>query len=126
MKDLFITEPKEGAYMKMRFIVKSIQQQWKPPFNKNIEENEFSVKEGEGFDRIIGNGNDEMVFKALKLNGDSASVEYSKLFTLKTGNPGNYQIELKKDDPVSMTYLWGEDGVTKTITYKGIVAEEGF
>jgi len=112
--------------MKMRFVVRSVQQQWKPPFGKKIEENEYEVKEGQSFERIRGNGNDESVFKAIRLTGGAAKVEYSKLFTLKEGNPGNYTLELKKDDPVSMTYLWGEDGVTKTITYKGIVAEEGF
>lgn len=112
--------------MKMRFIVRSVQQQWKPPFKKEISENEFSVKEGESFDQILGNGNNTTVYKALKLNGDTATIEYSKLFTLKTGNPGNYQLTLKKDEPIAMTYLWGEDGVTKTITYKGIAAEEGF
>ena len=112
--------------MKMKFIVRSVQAQWKPPFKKEIKEDEFVVKEGESFDQIVGNGNDTHVYKALKLTGDAALVEYSKLFTLKTGNPGNYQLQLRKDEPVAMTYLWGEDGVTKTITYKGISAEEGF
>ena len=110
----------------MKFLIRSIQQQWKPPFKKDIKEDEFVVKEGEAFDQIIGNGNNTPVYKALRLNGDSAVVEYSKLFTLKTGNPGNYQLTLRKDESVAMTYLWGEDGVTKTITYKGIAAEEGF
>ena len=112
--------------MKMRFIVRSVQQEWKPPFKKDIKEDEFAVKEGEGFDQIIGNGNNTHVFKAIKLNGDSATIEYSKLFTLKTGNPGNYQVTLKKDESIAMTYLWGENGTTKTVTYKGIAAESGF
>ena len=42
-----------------------------------------------------------------------------KLFTLKTGNPGSYKLALIKDNPVEMTYLWGEDGITKRITFKG-------
>ncbi len=109
--------------MKARFEVRSIKAQWKPPFKKDITDEVFDVKEDDKFDRIIGNGNDEHVYKLISINGNMAKVEYSKLFTLKTGNPGNYVLELIKDEPVAMTYLWGEDGVTKKITYKGIADE---
>jgi hypothetical protein len=110
--------------MKARFEVRTIKAQWKPPFNKDITEEVFEVSEGENFDRIVGNGNDEQVYTLLTLNGNGATVHYSKLFTLKTGNPGNYQITLIKDAPIEMTYLWGEDGMTKKITFKGIAVEE--
>ena len=108
-----------GIKMKARFEVRSIKSQWKPPFKKEITDEVFDVEEGEGFDRIIGNGNDETVYTLIGAANGSATVRYSKLFTLKTGNPGNYKISLSKDTPVEMTYLWGEDGVTKKITYKG-------
>jgi hypothetical protein len=105
--------------MKLRFEVRSIKQKWKPPFTKDITDEVFDVEEGQTFDRIQGNGNDQPVYALVKGMGDRAIIQYSKLFTLKTGNPGNYQITLNKDDPISMTYLWGEDGVTKKITIKG-------
>jgi hypothetical protein len=107
--------------MRARFEVRSIKAQWKPPFKKEITDEIFDVEEGEAFDRIVGNGNDETVFKIIKISQENATVEYSKLFTLKNGNPGNYQLTLSKDETVDMTYLWGEDGVTKKITFKGLV-----
>jgi len=105
--------------MKARFEIRSIKSQWKPPFKKEITDEVFDVSENETFDRIIGNGNDEAVFRVISVGIDNVTVEYSKLFTLKTGNPGNYKIALVKDNPVEMTYLWGEDGITKRITFKG-------
>ena len=108
--------------MKARFEVRSIKAQWKPPFKKEITDEVFDVEEGEGFDRVIGNGNNESVYVLLRTRGESAVVKYSKLFTLKTGNPGNYELILPKESPVDMTYLWGEDGITKKITFKGFVA----
>jgi hypothetical protein len=107
--------------MKARFDIKSIKAQWKPPFKKEVTEEVFDVEENEKFDKIIGNGNNEYVFKLIRFNNDFAEIEYSKLFTLKTGNPNKYIITINRDQTVDMAYLWGEDGVTKKITYKGII-----
>ena len=109
--------------MKARFEIRSIKSQWKPPFNKEITDEVYEVGEGETFDRIVGNGNDESVYKVLSLGGNIAKVQYSKLFTLKTHNPGNYELKLALDAPIEMTYLWGEDGITKKITFKGFVTK---
>jgi len=110
--------------MKARFEIRSIKSQWKPPFNKDITDEVFEVGDGETFDRIIGNGNDEGVFKLVNADSNAAKVQYSKLFTLKTHNPGDYELTLTKDASVEMTYLWGEDGITKKITFKGLAAGE--
>ena len=106
--------------MKAKFEVRSIKQKWKPPFTKDITDEIFEKEEGESFDKVMGNGNNEAVFKLVEAGPDRARVQYSKLFTLKTPNPGNYMLSLMKDEPISMTYLWGEDGVTKKITFKGL------
>lgn len=110
--------------MKARFEIRSIKSQWKPPFKKEITDEVFEVSEGETFDRIIGNGNDESVYTLVRADANGAKVQYSKLFTLKTHNPGSYELNLVVDAPVEMTYLWGEDGITKKITFKGITASE--
>ncbi|MBT4596903.1 MAG: hypothetical protein HOC95_02895 [Candidatus Diapherotrites archaeon] len=110
--------------MRARFEVRSIKSQWKPPFKKEITDEVFDVNEGEGFDKIVGNGNNESVFKLITAESGNANVEYSKLFTLKTHNPGNYKLILVKDTPIEMTYLWGEDGMTKKITFKGVVGSQ--
>ncbi|MDD4250624.1 MAG: hypothetical protein PHX27_00345 [Candidatus ainarchaeum sp.] len=110
--------------MKARFEVRSIKAQWRPPFKKEITDDLFDVKEGEKFDKIIGNGNNDYVYRLISFNNNNVEIEYSKLFTLKTGNPGKYIIRIDKDETVDMTYLWGEDGVTKKITYKGTIISE--
>ena len=105
--------------MKAKFEVRSTKQRWKPPFTKEITDDVFEVEEGESFDSIRGNGNNEKVYTYLSNHGDKVVVKYSKLFTLKTPNPGDQKLVLNKDEPISMTYMWGEDGVSKKITYKG-------
>jgi len=110
--------------MKGRFEIRSIKSQWKPPFKKEITDEIFEVEISEAFDRILGNGNDETVYQLISADTNVAKVKYSKLFTLKTHNPGTYELTLIKDTPVEMTYLWGEDGITKKITFKGITASE--
>jgi hypothetical protein len=109
--------------MKARFEIRSIKAQWKPPFKKEITDEIFEVEEGEEFDKITGNGNNQKIYKLIQINNNNVKIEYSKLFTLKTENPGNYIINLEKGETKDMTYLWGEDGVTKKITYKGTINE---
>jgi len=106
--------------MKAKFEVRTIKSSWKPPFKKDITDEIFEVEEGTEFDHVRGNGNDETVYELLRIAGDRAVVRFSKLFTLKAANPGDKQIILEKDKPVDMTYMWGEDGTTKKITYKGV------
>lgn len=110
----------EVIFMKARFEVRTIKSSWKPPFKKDITDEVFDVEEGEKFDKITGNGNSETVYELIRLAGNKAVVRYSKLFTLKVPNPGDKQIVLDQDKPTEMTYMWGEDGTTKKITYKGI------
>ncbi|MEI7961009.1 MAG: hypothetical protein WCI04_01620 [archaeon] len=107
--------------MKVRFEVRTIKSSWKPPFKKDITDEVYDVEEGEEFDKVTGNGNSETVYQLLKNAGDRAVVKYSRLFTLKTVNPGDNQLVLERDKPIEMTYMWGEDGTTKKITYKGPV-----
>lgn len=105
--------------MKAKFEVRTIKSSWKPPFKKDITDEIFEANEGESFDKIQGNGNEDVVYTVMRVAGDRAVVKYSRFFTLKGPNPGDKQIILEKDKPVEMTYMWGEDGVTKKITYKG-------
>jgi hypothetical protein len=105
--------------MKCRFEVRTTKSSWRPPFNKEVTDEIYEVEEGEQFDKVVANGNNETVYQLLKNAGDRAVIKYSKLFTLKTVNPGDNQIILERDKPLEMTYMWGDDGTTKKITYKG-------
>lgn len=113
--------------MKAIFEVKTVQSQWKPPFKKDITEKQYKASEGESFDHITANGNDEDIFQLIRVNGDRAMVRHSRVFTLK--NPAAAQVEkdrcmwLTLEKGESLTYLWGEQGMTKTITYKGVSEE---
>jgi len=100
------------------FDLTTIVNPWKPPFGKKIEADEIEVAEGQGFDsmeRVHGN-----VFKLVKCDGDSCLVHFSEKFTLKGHeHPRNRKVEVGKK-PVSFTYLWGNDGVTKKLALKRV------
>jgi len=113
--------------MKALFEVTTIEADWKPPFKKNIATQEYFVGPNEGFDRIMGNGNDEAVFILTQVSGDRAKVNYSKLFTPKAigenyGKDKSFWAIRGKEEVLS--YLWGEKGITKKIVYKGISQAE--
>ncbi len=104
----------------VEFVVKSIKSQWKPPFKKDIQEKEHTVYDGQSFEEFNEkNKKNETVFKLIKTEEEKALIEYHDEFTLKgASNPKNKQIWLQKGKPISITFLWGEDGITKTITLK--------
>ncbi|MEK6957412.1 MAG: hypothetical protein AABW99_00315 [archaeon] len=112
--------------MKAVFQVKTIESDWRPPFKKKIETISYTADNEEEFDQVMGNGNHEHVFKVLSIAGDNAKLEYSRLFTLKEGNDQakGKTLSLSRGEEQSIAYLWGERGVTKIITYKGIAAPE--
>ena len=101
------------------FLVKSITQHWRPPFDKGLSEMELVVEEGQHFDDFPKAG---QVFKLIKCDGEKALVEFSEKFTLKGHlHPRDRQVWIDKEKAVSFTYLWGEDGITKSLKLKEIV-----
>ncbi len=113
--------------MKAVFEVNTIESDWKPPFRKNNYTNEYLVDEGEAFDRIQGNGNDEAVFELLENAGDRVKVKYSRLFMIKEPDERagrDKTVWLVRGEEQPMSYLWGEKGITKKITYRGIATRE--
>jgi len=108
--------------MKAVFKVKTIKNNWKPPFKKEIEEKEFIVSKNEAFDEFIDGRNGKiMTFKLLELGHEKALVKYALQFSLAGGvNPGNKEIWVEKNNSVSFTYLWGNQGITKEIILKEI------
>ncbi len=103
------------------FLIKSSTQHWRPPFGKEITELEMDVDEGKKFDDFPKEG---PIFKLVKCDRNKALIEFSGKFTLKGHeNPRNRQIWIEKEEPVSFTYLWGNDGLTKSLKLKEIVGE---
>jgi len=101
------------------FLVKNIVHKWRPPFGKDITSQELEVAEGQHFDNMAKEG---PVFKLLKCDGNKALVEFSEKFTLKGHlHPRNRQVWVGKQEPTDFTYLWGEDGITKSLKLREIV-----
>ena len=104
---------------KAMFSLQTIVNPWKPPFRKKIEADEVEVAVGQEFDSIEKEKG--KTFKLVKCTGDTCTVEYSQKFTLKGHeHPGDRKVEIGKE-PVSFTYLWGEDGITKKLALKQII-----
>lgn len=107
------------------FEIKNIKEQWKPPFKKDITIEEVKVNKGDMFGELERFGRNsqnmpEFGFKLLELRDGAALVEYDYELTRKGyENPKSKQIWIKQDSPECFAYLWGEDGCTKKITYKG-------
>ena len=99
--------------------LKTIVNPWRPPFHKKIDEEELEVGEGQSFDSI--EKVEGKIFKIVKCDSDKCLVEFSGKFTLKGHeHPSNRQIWVS-NEPVSFTYLWGEDGITKKLAVKRII-----
>ena len=108
--------------MQAVFEVRTIEADWKPPFQKKIDNKEYSVKEGETFDRIVGNGNSDDVFRLVRVAPDKVLVEYSRFFTQKGyENPQSRQMWVDRDNEQILSYLWGEKGITKKIKLVRVV-----
>lgn len=104
------------------FEVKEIAQRWAPPFQKKIEEKKFSVQESEGFDSTTDTP--EPVFKLIQSGNGKVLVEYRRDFTPKGyEQPAARQFWFGRDETREFSFLWGDHGVTKKLTYKGVGGE---
>ncbi len=102
-----------GENLRAVFELKEIQQQWRPPFRKNVSSREVSVEETAFFGQ---NGDDEPTFKFLGMNGGKAQILFSSLYTLKGHeHPGNRVVELSPGEEASFSALWQENGLTKKL-----------
>jgi hypothetical protein len=110
--------------MKAKFEVTQIIQPWNPPFNKKIETKTYLVSEKERFDSIPKTNT--LIFTLLTAHADKALIQYHLEFTLKGYvQPQNKQIWVEKDETKELAFLWGDDGLTKKITYQGLEAGAG-
>ncbi len=110
---------KRCFYMKAIFEVTQIIQPWNPPFDKKMETKKYSVSENEKFDQIPKTNTP--VFTCLSIQPSKVLIKYHLEFTLKGYvQPHNKEIWIEKDETKELSFLWGDDGLTKKITYLGI------
>ena len=111
--------------MAILFEIKNIKQQWQPPFQKSMETEEVRVAKGGKFGKLERFGKhsvnlDGFAFTLIEVKSDHVVVEYDHELTVKDYQiPKDRRVSLRKNESKSFSYLWGEDGATKKITYKG-------
>jgi len=104
--------------MKAVIEVKELKQDWNPPFQKKIDIKEVEVEEGALFE---SNGNGKNVFRLVQAGKDRILVEYDITYTNKGHvHPTNRQLWIGKGESESFSELWGNNGVTKTLTLKNL------
>ncbi|MBU2100488.1 hypothetical protein KKG83_04080 [Candidatus Micrarchaeota archaeon] len=100
--------------MKALIEVNELKQDWSPPFQKKKEIKEIEVEEGSAFE---SNGNGGNVFRLVQIGKDRILVEYDVGYTNKGHvHPVNRQLWIARGEKESFSQLWGNDGVTKTLT----------
>lgn len=100
---------------------------WEPPFTKTSVLNQFNVNEGDKFDRCEKIKDD--VFELQKVEGQTAVVKFSRQYSLKktqfaanTDVVAPQTLRLTLGNSVEFSYMWGQTGVTKKITFSGVGA----
>ncbi len=107
--------------MKAVLEVKTVSQNWAPPFAKRSETAEIEVDEGESLDKI----DDErgFVFTILKIQSDRVLVQYNRAYTLKGySQPATRQTWIDKQHFTEFSFLWGNNGTTKSLRLKEAIS----
>ena len=98
------------------FELKTVAQDWRPPFKKTSTVQEVTVNAGDVF---CDDGKGNFVFKLLQMEGDRALVEFDREYTVKGYEiPTNRKIWIDKLDFKSFSALWQENGSTKMLKLK--------
>jgi len=116
--------------MKTKIQVNSIKSLWVPPFSKEKETEELTVNVGDEFhtDKITK----QTVFKLLDANSSHIILGYNNTFHLKRTKDeideliynGQKALKLQLGKNVSFSHMWGDYGITKTISYLAPTDEE--
>jgi hypothetical protein len=116
--------------MKTKIQVNSTKSLWVPPFSKETESEELAVNVGEEFhtDKITK----QNVFKLLDANSHHVILGYNNTFHLKRTKDeleeliynGQKALKLQLGKNVSFSHMWGDYGITKTVSYLAPKEEE--
>ena len=105
--------------MHVTFDLRELRQDWRPPFKKDVRENEVTVSEGESY---APDGAGKNVFKLVSVQGNMALIEFDQEYTLKGHeHPTNRQVLIDASDFKSFSALWKQDGLTMKLRVKNIV-----
>ncbi|MBI5884579.1 hypothetical protein HZB89_00605 [archaeon] len=100
--------------MQLMIEVKTIKEQWQPPFKKETIAENLVVEEGGYFLQIPGQK--DFVFRLIRLNNNSALVEFHNLFMPKNEErPGSRQMLINFGEEKAFTAQWSSNGVAYSI-----------
>ena len=110
--------------LKVLFEVRTIKEDWQPPFKKQIETEQVTAGETEKFAEL--NNSVIFVFQLVKAGQDRVLIEFSNLVTPKRVDerPISRQIWLGFGEEKSFTAQWASNGVSKVVKPLRYVAEE--
>lgn len=98
--------------------IESLMQDWKPPFAKKRDTKSFTVNEGETLE-MLKDGTPLFTIKSIQ--DDRILLGYSRMYTLKGyEHPTERQLWLGVHDSKKFSSLWGDNGVTKTVTLREV------
>ncbi len=107
--------------MKARFDLVEITQSWTGG-GKKTENKSFAVDENEDFDAHPKT--QKPLFTLVKATPEKVLVRYSREFTLKGyEQPQSRETLLEKGETKEFSHLWGNNGLTKKLTFVGIDTE---
>lgn len=94
--------------------LKTVREQWQPPFRKETTTETIVIEEGEYFLQIPGK--EDFVFRFIELRNDSVIIEFNSLFTPKNADrSGSRQVLLCFGEEKAFTAQWASNGVTYVV-----------
>jgi hypothetical protein len=100
--------------MQVMIELKTVKEQWQPPFRKEIETEQFIVDEGDYFLQVPGK--DDFVFRLIEARKDSVIIEFNSLFTVKNEErPSSRQLTFEFGEEKAFTAQWTSNGITYII-----------
>lgn len=103
--------------------IENLQQDWKPPFAKKRETTSLTVSEGDTIDSLRDGS---PLFTIHTIQGDKILLQYNRMYTLKGyEHPTERKLWLTMHDSKKFSSLWDENGITKTVTLRGVKAGAG-
>lgn len=112
-----------GEYMKVTFEVRTVREQWQPPFKKESKTEQYTVDEGDYFLPVAGK-DDDFVFRVLNINPYGVLVEYDCEYMPRTFDvPGNRQLRLGFGSENIFCAKWSHNGIVYYVKPVGQVTE---
>ena len=97
--------------MKVTLEIKTVKEQWQPPFKKDSKIEQYTVEEGDFFLPMQGKP-DEFVFRLVSVNSYGVVLEFDHEYMPRSFDAfPNHQIRMGYGDETIFTAKWSHNGV---------------